>query len=55
VELVDRAEPGLRPVRPNVPVNLAIGILLGGLASLLMALAWFVKGLLARNTPAGQA
>lgn len=51
VELVDRAEPGLRPVRPNVPVNLAMGILLGFLASLMMALAWFVKGLLIRNAP----
>ena len=51
VELVDRAEPGLRPVLPNVPVNIAMGILLGLLASLLMALALFIKGLLTRNAP----
>ena len=36
VEIVDRAEPSLRPFRPNVPLNLWLGacggILLGGLA-----------------------
>ena len=29
VEIVDRASPALRPIRPNTPVNLAIGALLG--------------------------
>ncbi len=29
VEIIDRAVPGIRPVRPNKPLNLAIGILLG--------------------------
>jgi serine/threonine protein kinase len=29
VEIVDRASPGLRPSRPNKPLNLAIGVLLG--------------------------
>ena len=29
VEIVDRATPGLRPVRPNKPVNLAIAALAG--------------------------
>jgi uncharacterized protein involved in exopolysaccharide biosynthesis len=33
VEVVDLAEPGLRPVRPNWPANLAVGLLLGLLAS----------------------
>ena len=35
VEVIDAAEPGLRPVRPNLPLNLVIGLLLGmGLAGL---------------------
>jgi len=29
VEIIDRAQPGLRPVRPNKPLNLAIGALAG--------------------------
>jgi len=29
VEIIDRAVPGLHPVRPNKPLNLAIGALLG--------------------------
>jgi serine/threonine protein kinase/capsular polysaccharide biosynthesis protein len=29
VEIIDRATPGLHPVRPNKPLNLAIGALLG--------------------------
>jgi len=29
VEIIDRAVPGLRPVRPNKPLNLAVGALLG--------------------------
>jgi capsular polysaccharide biosynthesis protein len=29
VEIIDRAVPGFRPVRPNKPLNLAIGLLLG--------------------------
>ncbi len=33
-EIVDRAVPGLRPVRPNKPLNLALGIVIGGIAAL---------------------
>jgi len=29
VEVVDRAMPALRPIRPNKPFNLALGVLLG--------------------------
>jgi len=29
VEIIDRAVPGFRPVRPNKPLNLAVGLLLG--------------------------
>ena len=45
VEIVDRAVPGLRPVRPNKPLNITIGIIVGGvsgfvLATLVYALQW---------------
>ena len=29
VEITDRAEPGLRPVRPNVPLNVTVGLIAG--------------------------
>jgi capsular polysaccharide biosynthesis protein len=29
VEIIDRASPAFRPIRPNKPLNLAIGLLLG--------------------------
>ncbi len=35
VELVDRAEPGWRPVRPNVRLNVTVGAFLGTLAGML--------------------
>jgi uncharacterized protein involved in exopolysaccharide biosynthesis len=57
VEIVDRAEPALRPVRPNVPLNLMIGtaagvvlgVLAGGVVSLLSFrwARWVVIGVLA--------
>jgi hypothetical protein len=31
VEVIDKAIPGYRPVRPNKPLNIALGILVGGL------------------------
>jgi uncharacterized protein involved in exopolysaccharide biosynthesis len=34
VEIVDKAVPGLRPVRPNKPLNIALGILGGMLLAL---------------------
>jgi phosphotransferase system glucose/maltose/N-acetylglucosamine-specific IIC component len=44
-EIVDKAGPGLRPVRPNKPLNIAVGIIVGGvagfvLATLVYALEW---------------
>jgi capsular polysaccharide biosynthesis protein len=33
-EIVDQAQPGLRPVRPNKPLNITLGILGGGLLAL---------------------
>ena len=43
IEIVDPAEPGLRPVRPNWPVNILMGMLLGVCASLVTALIFLVK------------
>jgi len=45
VEIVDKAVPGLRPVRPNKPLNISIAIVVGGvsgfvLATLVYALQW---------------
>ena len=37
VQIVDTAMPGLRPVRPNTPVNIMIGIVVGGLGGLFLA------------------
>ena len=37
VQIVDTAMPGLRPVRPNKPLNIMIGIVVGGLGGLFLA------------------
>lgn len=37
VEIIDQAQPGLRPVRPNKPLNLALGVLIGGVLALGLA------------------
>ena len=42
VQIVDKAVPGLRPVRPNKPLNIALGILLGGLGGLFLATLVYV-------------
>lgn len=43
VRVVDPAVPGLRPVAPNVPLNLGIGLLsAGGLGLLVFLAAWLV-------------
>ncbi len=41
VEIVDPAEPGLRPVRPNVPMNIALGVVVGLVVGL--GLAFFIE------------
>ena len=48
VEIVDRASPARRPIRPNTPLNLALGVLVG----LVLGTAAGVAGvaLSARNT-----
>lgn len=49
VELVDPAEPNRRPVRPNIPLNLAIGVLLGTIVGIGGALS--VKGGRGKSPP----
>ena len=41
VEIVDRAVPGLRPVRPNKPLNIALGIIIGLVVG--VGLAFFIE------------
>jgi len=42
VQIVDTAKPGLRPVRPNKPFNIAIGIIVGGVGGLFLAVLVYV-------------
>ena len=41
VEIVDTAQPGLRPVRPNKPLNIALGIIIGLVVG--VGLAFFIE------------
>ncbi len=42
VQIVDKAVPGLRPVRPNKPFNIFIGIAVGGLGGFFLATLVYV-------------
>ena len=41
VEIVDNAKPGLKPVRPNKPLNIALGIIIGLVVGI--GLAFFIE------------
>jgi len=41
VEIIDQAKPGLRPVRPNKPLNIALGIIIGLVVG--VGLAFFIE------------
>ena len=41
VEIIDQARPGLRPVRPNKPLNIALGIIIGLVVG--VGLAFFIE------------
>ena len=42
VQIVDKAVPGLRPVRPNKPLNIGLGIIVGGLGGFFLATLVYV-------------
>ncbi len=41
VEIIDHAKPGLRPVRPNKPLNIALGVIIGLVVG--VGLAFFIE------------
>lgn len=41
VEIVDKAEPGLRPVSPNLPLNITLGVIVGLVVG--VGLAFFIE------------
>ena len=41
MQVVDKAEPGVRPVRPNIPLNIALGVIVGLLVG--VGLAFFIE------------
>jgi capsular exopolysaccharide synthesis family protein len=41
VEIVEEAEPGLRPVRPNIPLNITLGVIVGLVVG--VGLAFFIE------------
>jgi len=41
VEILDQAEPGARPVRPNIPLNITLGIVVGLIVG--VGLAFFIE------------
>jgi uncharacterized protein involved in exopolysaccharide biosynthesis len=52
VEITDKAEPGLRPVRPNKPLNLTLGVLIGAVLALgLATVAAVITLSLRKRTP----
>ncbi|PYI82868.1 MAG: hypothetical protein DME26_16280 [Verrucomicrobia bacterium] len=51
VELVDAAEPGIRPVRPNVPLSLSLGWIGSVVVATLVAL--LLRGWLPKNARSG--
>ena len=53
VQIVDKAYPGIRPVRPNTPLNIAVGIILGGFVGLFLATLVYVLQLLAFRRESG--
>jgi capsular polysaccharide biosynthesis protein len=53
VQIVDKAVPGVRPVRPNKPLNIFIGIVVGGIGGLFLATLVYVLQRLAFRREAG--
>jgi capsular polysaccharide biosynthesis protein len=51
VEIIDTAKPGLRPVRPNKPLNIALGILMGVFLGLVVGGGVWCAGLMLGKKP----
>ncbi|MCX6892073.1 MAG: hypothetical protein NTX51_11190 [Verrucomicrobia bacterium] len=50
IEIIDRATPPMRPLRPNKPLNIALGMLGGAILGLFAALAtWIISRLVKRR------
>jgi capsular polysaccharide biosynthesis protein len=49
VDIIELAEPGFRPVRPNKPLNIALGIVIGGFLGVLVAGTVVLMRVLARR------
>jgi serine/threonine protein kinase len=56
VEIVDRAQPNFRPAHPNLPLNIALGMLggisVGIMAGIVAVLFWFWRDRVGRDTTA---
>jgi uncharacterized protein involved in exopolysaccharide biosynthesis len=53
VQIVDKAVPGVRPVRPNKPLNIVLGIVVGGFGGLFLATLVYVLQRLAFRRETG--
>jgi capsular polysaccharide biosynthesis protein len=51
VEIIDTAKPGLRPVRPNKPLNIALGMLMGVFLGLVVGGGVWCAGLMLGKKP----
>ena len=51
-EIIERALPGMRSVRPNKPLNIALGLIMGAVAGFIIAGAVVVLGILLRKPQA---
>jgi uncharacterized protein involved in exopolysaccharide biosynthesis len=51
ITMVDPAEPGLKPVRPNYYANIAVGLVFALLASAALATIFFLKGSVTKAPP----
>jgi capsular polysaccharide biosynthesis protein len=48
-EIIEHAEPGFRPVRPNKPLNIALGIVIGAVAGFVIAGGVVLLGIMLRK------
>ena len=51
VEIIDTAKPGIRPVRPNKPLNITLGVMMGVLLGLVIGGGVWLAGLALGSKP----